>query len=90
MRVLSVASEIFPLIKTGGLADVAGALPAALAPLGIEMRCLVPGYPVVMRAIGDAEMLYRDANFFGGEMRVLAARAEGYLRIRARCAASLR
>ena len=33
--VLSVASEIFPLIKTGGLADVAGALPAALAAEGV-------------------------------------------------------
>ena len=33
MEVLSVASEVFPLIKTGGLADVAGALPAALKPL---------------------------------------------------------
>ena len=30
MQVLAVASEIFPLIKTGGLADVAGALPLAL------------------------------------------------------------
>ncbi|MBI4046103.1 MAG: glycogen/starch synthase, partial [Devosia nanyangense] len=32
IEVLSVASEAYPLIKTGGLADVAGALPAALAP----------------------------------------------------------
>ncbi|HCB75042.1 MAG TPA: hypothetical protein DEP91_02545, partial [Sphingomonas bacterium] len=30
IRLLSVASEVYPLIKTGGLADVAGALPAAL------------------------------------------------------------
>ena len=75
MRVLSVASEIFPLIKTGGLADVVGALPRALAPLDIEMRCLVPGYPKVLREIGDAEVLHRDADFFGGEMRILAARA---------------
>ena len=77
MRVLSVASEIYPLIKTGGLADVVGALPGALAPLGIEMRCLVPGYPAVMHAIGNAETLHRDADFFGGEMRILAARARG-------------
>ncbi len=45
MEVLSVASEVFPLVKTGGLADVAGALPPALAGAGVEMRTLVPGYP---------------------------------------------
>ena len=36
MRVLSVASEVYPLVKTGGLADVAGALPPALARHGID------------------------------------------------------
>jgi starch synthase len=51
MRVLSVASELYPLIKTGGLADVTGALPAALAPLGIEMRPLLPAYPAVVAAL---------------------------------------
>lgn len=50
--VLSVASELFPLIKTGGLADVAGALPAALAALGVGMRSLLPAYPVVVAALG--------------------------------------
>ena len=45
MKVLSAASEIYPLVKTGGLADVVGALPAALAGQGVAMRCLVPGYP---------------------------------------------
>ncbi len=53
MQVLSVASEVFPLIKTGGLADVAGALPGALAPLGIRMRTLMPGYPAVMAKLGE-------------------------------------
>ena len=37
MKILSAASEIFPLVKTGGLADVTGALPAALAAQGVEM-----------------------------------------------------
>ncbi len=50
MRVLSVASEIFPLVKTGGLADVAGALPGALAREGVAVRTLVPGYPAVLGA----------------------------------------
>ena len=39
VRVLSVASELYPLIKTGGLADVAGALPGALAPRPPVGRC---------------------------------------------------
>ena len=51
LRVLSVASECAPLVKTGGLADVVGALPAALAPEGVEMRVLLPGYPAVMAAL---------------------------------------
>ena len=58
MRVLSVASEIYPLIKTGGLADVAGALPPALARRGIEMRTLVPGYPAVMARLGTPRVVY--------------------------------
>ncbi len=56
MRVLSVASEVFPLIKTGGLADVAGALPAALKPYGVDMRTLLPGYPSVMSKVRDPEV----------------------------------
>jgi hypothetical protein len=54
MQVLSVASEIFPLIKTGGLADVTGALPMALGRQGVAMRTLVPGYPVVLMAAAFA------------------------------------
>jgi len=51
IRVLSVASEIYPIIKTGGLADVAGALPGALKQEGVEAQTLIPGYPAVMEAI---------------------------------------
>jgi starch synthase len=45
IRVLSVASEIFPLMKTGGLADVVGAFPIALKAEDIDTCTLVPGYP---------------------------------------------
>ena len=45
MQVLAVASEFFPLIKTGGLADVAGALPRRWRAQGVEMRTLVPAIP---------------------------------------------
>ncbi len=52
LRVLSVASEAVPLVKTGGLGDVAGALPGAVAPHGVTMTTLIPGYPSVMAALG--------------------------------------
>ncbi len=77
IEVLSVASEIYPLVKTGGLADVTGALPAALAPLGITMRSLVPGYPSVMGALTGAETVADIGDFFGGSCRILAAKAAG-------------
>lgn len=48
LKVLFVTPEIYPLIKTGGLADVSGALPAALRELGVDVRVLVPGYPKIM------------------------------------------
>ena len=47
--VLSVTSECVPLVKTGGLADVAGALPGAMAPLGWTIKTLLPGYPRVLQ-----------------------------------------
>ena len=60
--VLSVASEVFPLIKTGGLADVAGALPGALAREGIACRTLLPGYPAVLKSLESAEAVATFAN----------------------------
>ena len=77
MRVLSVTSECAPLVKTGGLADVAGALPGALAPLGVEMRTLLPGYPRVMAMPGRGTVVWEDADLFGGPARVLSGKAHG-------------
>jgi len=77
LEILSVASEIYPLIKTGGLADVVGALPSALQREGITVRTLVPGYPAVLNALEAAERLHDFDNLFGGEARLLAARASG-------------
>ncbi len=54
MKILSVTSELFPLIKTGGLADVTGSLPKALLSSGIETTSLLPGYPVVMQSVANA------------------------------------
>ncbi|NVK61912.1 MAG: glycogen synthase GlgA [Rhodobacteraceae bacterium] len=69
-RVLSVASECVPLVKTGGLADVAGALPAALAPHGVEMRTLIPGYRSVMQEVGRDTKVAEWDDLFGGFARV--------------------
>lgn len=77
MRVLSVASECAPLVKTGGLADVAGALPAALAPEGVEMRTLLPGYPAVTARLRGAEAVRSDPDLYGGPATVLSATVEG-------------
>ena len=44
MNVLFVAAEVDPLVKTGGLADVAGALPAALRAAGHDVRVVMPRY----------------------------------------------
>jgi starch synthase len=77
VTVLSVASEVFPLIKTGGLADVAGALPAALAAAGVQVITLVPGYPAVLDRLEVAEPVHHFAALFGGPARLLRGRAAG-------------
>jgi starch synthase len=71
LRALAVASEIFPLIKTGGLADVTGALPSALKAEGIETRTLVPGYPGVLDGLGGGVEVLNLPDCYGGPARVL-------------------
>ena len=51
MRVLHVGAEVFPLVKTGGLADVLGALPQALIAAGADVRLLLPGLPAILDAV---------------------------------------
>lgn len=78
LRALSVASEIYPLVKTGGLADVAGALPGALRAEGVAMRTLIPGYPAVVQAAAGGTAPVGDfADLFGGPARLLAATVHG-------------
>ena len=78
MNILSVASEIYPIVKTGGLADVTGALPGALAAHGMTVRTLVPGYRTVMAALAAAPTVVRAyPDFYGGPASILASRAAG-------------
>ncbi len=56
-KILYISSEAFPLIKTGGLADVAGSLPVALQQAGEDIRLLLPAYPEVLKKIDSPQIL---------------------------------
>lgn len=53
MKVLFVTPEAYPLIKTGGLGDVSGSLPLALAQQGEDVTLFLPAYPSVKERIGE-------------------------------------
>lgn len=72
--VLSVASECAPLVKTGGLADVVGALPPALAGHGWRMRVLLPAYRGLLERLDDVAEVFDGGELHGGPARVLAGR----------------
>ncbi|MEY1554473.1 glycogen synthase GlgA [Yoonia sp. R2331] len=76
-RVLSVASEVVPFIKTGGLADVAGALPAALADHGWDMRTLMPGYRGLIKKTKARHVLWSSDDLFGGPATVKTGALDG-------------
>lgn len=77
MKILSAASELFPLVKTGGLADVTGALPAALAEQGVAVTSIVPGYPAVMAALEKASPFHAYKDLIGGPAQLMRGTAHG-------------
>ncbi len=75
MRVLFVSSEIFPLAKTGGLADVSAALPDALSALGVDVQLVMPGYPKAIASAANKSVEVDLEDFMGaGSLRVISAR----------------
>jgi len=74
LSVLSVASEAYPLVKTGGLADVVGALPGALAPHGVEVTTMLPGYPAVLAHVAGGKVVCRWPDLLGVEAQLVAGR----------------
>ncbi|MBV8339794.1 MAG: glycogen/starch synthase, partial [Candidatus Eremiobacteraeota bacterium] len=82
LRVLFCASEIFPMAKTGGLGDVAAALPAALARMGVDVRLLMPAYPSALEHVRGlaVERHFDDLAGFGA-VDFLAGRTPSGLRI---------
>jgi len=78
MKVLHVAAEIFPLVKTGGLADVVAALPVALAEQGADVRLLLPGLPAVMDGVQGARPVVDIGACFGAvRVRLLLGHLPG-------------
>jgi len=59
MRVLYVSTEVYPALKTGGLADVNAALPGALIEAGAEVRLLLPAFPAIVAATKDLAEVVR-------------------------------
>ncbi len=79
MRVLYVSPEAYPLIKTGGLADVAGALPSALTELGNDVRLLLPAYRSVFPAVDNLHVIASLGDpFHVGEVQILEGTVSGY------------
>jgi starch synthase len=77
MRIVEIAPEVHPFVKTGGLADVAGALPPEFAALGHAVDTFLPGYRRVLRGpvpLGPpARTLRVPVGFTTRDVRVLPA-----------------
>ncbi|EFL89520.1 glycogen synthase GlgA [Ahrensia sp. R2A130] len=77
MDVLYVASECAPFVKTGGLADVIGAVPKALAPLGADVKILLPAYPALLAILNTGALVASYDDLFDGPAKLVSVQAEG-------------
>ena len=69
MRIALLASEVVPFAKTGGLADVAGALPKALRKLGVDARVILPLYQQIDRTLLKSPVIQDVGIEWRGQMR---------------------
>jgi starch synthase len=76
-KVLFVTSEIYPVIKTGGLADVAASLPRALLKLGQEVKVLLPAYASVLAGISGSLKEVARCNIEGQDISLKQTRVPG-------------
>jgi len=77
MKILHVATELFPHVKVGGLGDVMAALPGAQRALGDDVRLLMPGFPALLNGIRDLQAVGGVPDLMGrGEARLLLGRTD--------------
>ena len=77
MNLLFVASECSPFVKTGGLADVIGAVPKSLAEAGVSVKVLLPCYPQLATLAANGKNVMTFDDLFGGPAKILSVQAEG-------------
>ena len=75
-RILYISSEAFPLIKTGGLADVAGSLPAALLKQSQDVRILLPAYSEVLQKLNKRKVV-AETSYYNMPVKILKTRLPG-------------
>lgn len=75
-RILFVSSEAYPLIKTGGLADVAGSLPPALLKQSQDIRILLPAYPEALSKIRNGKIRAR-TSYYDLPVEIIETRLPG-------------
>ena len=75
-KILYISSEAFPLVKTGGLGDVAGSLPAALLKQSQDVRLLLPAYPEVLKNISKAKTLV-ECRYYNQAVKIIETRLPG-------------
>jgi starch synthase len=78
VRILYVSTEVFPALKTGGLADVNAALPTALIEAGADVRLLLPAFPAIVQAAGAlVPVLGLKSPFGDADVRILRGHLSG-------------
>ena len=75
-KILYISSEAFPLIKTGGLGDVAGSLPSALLKQSQDVRLLLPAYPQVFKNISRQKVL-ATSSYYNLPVKLIETRLPG-------------